>query len=214
MQFRDRESAGEELAAELVREQSINELEKKNLVVVAIPRGGVVVGKVVAKNLGVRQSVVVTKKLGAPGMEELALGAVAEDGEAVVDENLVARLGVEEDYIRNEVRRVQQKIKDYVRKFRGEKKLQVSGKTVVVVDDGVATGATIKAAIKWLREKTAGKVIVAAPVCAIEAARELEELADGVICLETPENFSAVGQFYENFPQVTDEEVVEILSNQ
>jgi len=207
MRFKDRVEAGEKLADKL------EEAVKGKGVVLGIPRGGVVIAKIVAKRLGWLLDVIVTKKIGYPGHEELAMGAIAEDGEPVWDERLRQQVGMskeEEEKLVNQVR--QEKVKKYVEKFRKGKDLVVKGKTVIIVDDGIATGRTVEAGIKWLRDKGVGKIVVGMPVCARDSAKRLKKLADEWVCLDTPRNFMAVGQFYEEFSQVDDEEVKQLLS--
>jgi putative phosphoribosyl transferase len=208
MRFKDRVEAGEKLADKLA------EVVKGKGVVLGIPRGGVVTAKVVAKRLGWPLNVIVTKKIGYPGHEELAMGAIAEDGEPVWDERLRQQVGMskeEEEKLVNQVR--QEKVKKYVEKFRKGKDLVVKGKTVIMVDDGIATGRTVEAGIKWLRGKGVGKIVVGMPVCARDSAKRLKKLVDEWVCLDTPWNFMAVGQFYEEFTQIDDEEVKSILDS-
>jgi len=211
--FKNRKEAGGKLADRLIGNQLIGDVDKKDLLVLSIPRGGVVVGKEVARVLKCDHDVVVSKKLGAPMQKELAIGAVAEDGEPWVNEQLVASVGVDRDYLKVEEKKVRGKIRGYIDKFREGRELDVGEKVVIVVDDGFATGATAKAAIKWLRNKKAGKVVVAVPVCAKDTARELERQVDKWVCLDIPPagGFAAVGQFYSQFDQVSDEEVVKLL---
>jgi len=208
MRFKNRVEAGEKLADKL------EEMVKGKGVVLGIPRGGVVTAKVVAKRLGWPLDVIVTKKIGYPRHEELAMGAVAEDGEPVWDERLRQQVGMskeEEEKLVNQVR--QEKVKKYVEKFRKGKDLVVKGKTVIMVDDGIATGRTVEAGIKWLRGKGVGKIVVGMPVCARDSAKRLKKLVDEWVCLDTPWNFMAVGQFYEEFTQIDDEEVKSILDS-
>ncbi len=202
--FLNREEAGKLLAERLVS------LGIKADLVLAIPRGGVVTGKAVAGRLKIPLKAVVTKKLGAPGQEELAIGAMGPNGAMIWDSKLMSRLGLKREDLKQRVDDLELKIKDYVKKFNSQN-LDVGGKKVLVVDDGVATGATVKAAVEWLRQQQAARVIVAVPVCAQETAIELRKLGDEVVCLETPASFMAVGEFYGNFPQITDEQVIDIL---
>lgn len=201
--FKDRLEAGEKLA---------EKLEGKFDLVVAIPRGGVVVGKVVADRLGLPLGVVVTKKVGAPGQEELAVGAMGPDSRVAWDEELMINLGLSRGDLEDQIQKAKGKIQNYKAKFPPPPRLRRTSK-IILVDDGVATGATMEAAIKYLRAKRypPRAITVAVPVCAPEAYGKLAELADEVVCLSVPEDFGAVGQFYEHFPQVTDEEVVSIL---
>jgi len=177
--------------------------------VLGVPRGGVVAGKVLADKLNWNLDVLITKKIGFPGQSELAMGAVAEDGGAVWDEQLVGGVGDKEKKI--ELGKAQKKVAKYIEEFRGGKELKIKDKTVIIVDDGIATGKTVEAGIKWLREKGVGKIVVAVPVCAKDTAKKLKKLVDEWVCLDEPRNFMAVGQFYREFSQVDDEEVKGLL---
>ncbi len=204
--FRDREDAGEQLA------DLLSDLRGENVVVLGIPRGGVEVAAVVARRLGAPLDVVIPRKVGAPGNPELGLGAVAEDVE-VLDERLIRVLAVNEKYLRSEIAAQQEEIARRSSAYRGdEPPVPLQGKVVVVVDDGVATGGTAVAALRWARARGAAKVILAVPVAPADAVRRLEEEADEVRVLATPEPFYAVGQWYDSFPQVSDDRVVELLA--
>lgn len=209
MVFQDRQEAGERVAEELVRRGLVSEVDK---VVVSIPRGGCVVGKVIADRLGCRHEVLVTKKIGLPGREEMAIGAVAEDGEAVIDEKAVQKFGLAEERLEVEESKVRLKVNEYIDKFRAGKELVITEEVVILVDDGVATGETMMAALGWLKRKYPGKrVVVAVPLAWSRAIKNIGEVADEVVCLEKPADFRAVGQFYSNFDQVSDEKVVRLL---
>lgn len=222
MVFTNREQAGELLAEKLS-----DYAGRDDVIVLAIPRGGVVVGAEIAKKLGVPLEVLVTKKIGAPLNPELAVGAAAEDGEPIFDKDLIARLGIKENELRKTRNEVYKKIKGYIKKFRKGRELKLEGKTVIVTDDGVATGSTVEAALAWIRAKSreqgvkkrstkmirAGpkQVVLAIPTGARDSMERLEKLADESICLEKPRWFTAVGQFYQEFDQVSDEQVLEYL---
>ncbi|MCH7952123.1 phosphoribosyltransferase [Patescibacteria group bacterium] len=206
MVFSDRKQAGQLLSKKLSDYSN-----RKDVVVLAIPRGGVVVGYEIARELKVALNVVVTKKIGAPGNEELAIGAVAEDGEPIFDEQLVGQLQVDEDYRSAATARVHRKIVDYIQKFRGGRALDVAGKVVIVTDDGVATGSTMEAALSWLREKKTAEIVLAVPIGARDSTTRLEKFADRSVVLDKPFWFGAVGQFYREFGQVDDNEVKKIL---
>ena len=182
-------------------------------VVLSIPRGGVVVGAEVSRLLNLPLEVIITKKIGAPGNEELAIGAVAEDGEPILDSDLVGRLGVDKRYLKNATKETHKKIADYILKFRDGRKLEVFQKTVIVTDDGVATGYTVEAALSWLSGKKPKEVVLAIPTGARDSMKRLERMADKTVCLDKPLWFSAVGQFYREFGQVSDEEVRKILAS-
>lgn len=212
MLFQNRQQAGQ-LLAEKLRHYKNN----SHVIVLGLPRGGVVCAKEVAKNLEVPLDVVVTKKLGAPGNPEYAVGAVAETGEYALNEEVVRAVGISQEYLDEEVISKKEKVKRYLEEFRqgrGLGSLNLKGKVVILVDDGIATGFTILAAIKAVRAQNPKKIIVAVPVSAPDSLEKIKKVADEVICLSTPLYFAAVGQFYEEFEQTTDEEVKKILTSQ
>lgn len=205
--FTDRTEAGERLA-ERLREAAVTPD-----LVLAIPRGGLPVGRAVADALGAPLDVVVASKVGAPGNPELAIGAVAGDGSLWLNDSLVDRLGVDEAYVEAEREREAGVAREKVSEYRGGDPLpDVSGKRVVVVDDGVATGATALACLKQVREGGAARVVFGTPVAAASAIPRLREDADDVVVVDVPEQFSAVGYHYRNFGQVTDEEALTYLA--
>jgi len=204
--FSDRVEAGRRLA------EALKGYEGREAVVLAIPRGGVVVGYQVAKRLEAPLDVIAPRKIGAPHNPELAIGAVAEDGTIILDEGLVRSLGVPESYIGEESGRQREEIRRRLRLYRGEAPYpELEGRVVILVDDGVATGSTAKAALASIRRRGPEEVVVAVPVAPPSTARELEGEADRVVCLYTPEPFYAIGQFYGDFSQTSDEEVVRLL---
>ena len=206
MLFYDRTDAGRRLAKLLKRRI------QGPCVVLAIPRGGVVVGYEVAKELGCPLDVVISRKVGAPAQPELAVGAVAEDGVVFVDEEIAGLVGVSRDYVERRAREELREVRRRAEEYRGGREMpELSGKTVVLVDDGLATGLTMMAAVHMARNKGAERVVVAVPVSPPETVAKLQRHADEVICLETPTNFYAIGQFYERFDQLTDEETNSIL---
>jgi putative phosphoribosyl transferase len=208
--FVDRQEAGELLADTL--KESLGDVTGDDMVVLGIPRGGVEVAAVVADALGAQLDVVIPRKVGAPGNPELGLGAVAENVE-VLDERLIRVLGVSPQYLRREIEDQQAEIRRRSAAYRGDRPpVDVSGKVAVVVDDGVATGGTAAAALRWARSQGARRVVLAVPVAPAEAVRRLAGDADEVVVLASPEPFYAVGQWYLEFPQVSDERVVELLS--
>jgi len=156
--------------------------------------------------------VVVTKKIGAPGNQELAIGAVGLKGKTVVDEKLAMRVGADEAYLQSKIANLKSEVARRFKEYHGQKSaINLKDKLVIITDDGVATGATMKAAIEIVRQENPQKIVVAVPVIAKEALKEIEDLADEVVYLEAPELFFAVGQFYQNFEQVSDEKVKELL---
>ncbi len=205
--FEDRVDAGKRLA------QALADFHRKNAVVLAIPRGGVVVGYQIAEALNLPLDVIVPRKLGAPDNPELAVGAVAEDGTAVLDNKLVAYLNVSQDYIAQESERQRIEIDRRLKVYRQDMPpLNLKGLDVIVVDDGIATGATMKAALASVRNRGASSITVAIPVGPPATIEELQSRADRVVCIHMPEFFQAIGQFYANFTQTSDEEVMELLS--
>jgi putative phosphoribosyl transferase len=204
--FADRRDAGEQLAASLAH------LAGEDVVVLGIPRGGVEVAAIVARALGAPLDVVIPRKVGAPGNPELGLGAVAGDVE-VLDERLIGLLGVSDEYLRREIEMQREEIARRSSAYRGDlPEVPLKGKIAVVVDDGVATGGTAAAAVRWARARGARRVILAVPVAPAEAVWRLSKEADDVRVLAQPEPFYAVGQWYRDFPQVEDRRVIELLA--
>ena len=217
--FKNREEAGHRLTKKLHQYQ-----HNPQVVVVAIPRGGVVVGKVIANDLNIPLTVVVVKKLGAPDNPEMAIGALAPKGVKVINWDLALRIGVEQKYLDEEIKRKSKEVEERMRKFeiRNSKfeinnRIQVLNyKTIILTDDGVATGATVQAAIKFIKESVKGTalsvtLILAVPVIGKDTFDKLKSEADDIVTLEIAQSFTAVGQFYQEFPQVSDEEVEKML---
>jgi len=204
--FDDREEAGEVLAAMLA-----GRFERERVVVLAIPRGGVVVAVAVARALDAPLDVVIPHKLGAPGNPELAIGAIA-PGVRVLDDRLIRALGVTNVYVQQEVEVQEAEIERRTRLYREDRAAQtLEGATAIVVDDGVATGATAIAALRWARGQGAARVVFAAPVGPAATVRQLARECDDVVLVETPRAFSAVGEWYRRFDQVTDAQVLAAL---
>ncbi|MFP8953045.1 phosphoribosyltransferase [Natrialbaceae archaeon A-arb3/5] len=204
--FDDRTDAGDRLAAELDRRG----IEAD--VVLGIPRGALPVARPVADALGADLDVVVARKMGAPNNPELALGAVASDGSVWRNEALIDRLGVSETYVDDIRTEEAENARTKADRYRETDGLpDLDDKRVVVVDDGVATGATATACLRQVRDAGAERVVLAIPVGSPDSVERLEREADDVIALRTPQNFRAVGQFYREFGQVTDEEAIEYL---
>jgi putative phosphoribosyl transferase len=204
--FRDRTEAGRLLGDHL------RGLGITDGVVLGIPRGGVEVAAEVAQVLGAPLDVALARKVGAPGNRELAIGAVGPDGSAVIDEVLAGRVGSTEAWLARAVEAERVEVADRLRRFRGDRPpLDVAARTAIVVDDGVATGSTAAVVGRWLRQAGAGRGVLAVPVAPPSTAARLGDDYDDVIVLATPENFFAVGEFYADFRQVTDDEVRDLL---
>jgi putative phosphoribosyl transferase len=204
--FVDRVDAGKRLASEL------KNFSGKKGMVLAIPRGGVVVGYMIAKTLNLPLDIIIPRKIGAPDNPELAIGAVAEDGTAILDQNLIKYLGVSREYVIEETERQRQEIKRRLKLYRQELSYpDLKGLDVIVVDDGIATGSTMKAALASVKNRGASSITVAVPVGPPSTIEELEKMADRVVCLFTPEFFQAIGEFYRDFSQTSDEEVIDLL---
>jgi putative phosphoribosyl transferase len=206
MRFRDRSDAGRRLAVRL------SELPRDGLVVLGLPRGGVPVAYAVARALGVPLDVILVRKLGVPFQPELAMGAIGEDGVRIVNDDVVQRVGVSASGFAVVEAREREELARRARRFRGwRERLSLVGRTALIVDDGIATGSTARAACQVARAHGAARVIIATPVSPPSTAARLLGVADDVIVLDSPEAFVAIGEFYEDFSQTTDEEVMEFL---
>lgn len=187
----------------------------KDTVVLGIPRGGVVVAAEISRLLKAELDIVLSRKLGAPGNPELAIGAIGEDGKLFLNEDLALSVGADKTYIKAESARQIAEIKNRIQKFRQIKaKVSLKGKTAVVTDDGVATGATMQAALWAIRREKPKELIAAIPVAARESVEELTNYADEMIVLRVPDFLGAISQFYLHFAQTSDEEVLRILEEQ
>lgn len=208
--FHDRHDAGRVLAARLFAYA-----HRPDVIVLALPRGGVPVAYEVARALGAPLDVFVVRKLGVPGHEELAMGAVATGGVRVLNESVVNTLGIPDDVIDAVAVREERELARRERLYRDARPPpDVRGKTAILVDDGLATGATMHAAIRALRQQHPARIVVAVPVAAPETCEALRAEVDEVICALTPEPFLAVGFWYEDFAQTADDEVRDLLARQ
>jgi len=206
MLFKDRREAGQRLV------QALQKYQSEEPVILGLPRGGVIVAKEVAENLQAPLDVIVVRKIPAPGNPEFAIGAMAEDGVPVVNDRLIHQMGIDEYFLSGLVEKEAEEVRRRIGKFRsGRPGFSLKGRVVIIVDDGLATGSTAQAAADFVRRQGAKKVILAVPVGAGESVFLLKAHVDEVVCLEQPENFYAVGLWYENFSQVEDEEVIEAL---
>jgi putative phosphoribosyl transferase len=203
MRFRDRDDAGRRLAAR------VRELHLDDPVVLALPRGGVPVAAQVARAIDAPLDVILVRKLGVPAQPELARGALGEEGVRVLDRDLLGRAHVRADQLADVERRERDELARRARTYRGDREpLPITGRTVVIVDDGLATGASARAAIEVARARGAGRVVLAVPVAPPETVAALQRDADDVVSLETPAAMAAIGQWYDDFSQTSDAEVV------
>jgi putative phosphoribosyl transferase len=207
MLFKDRHQAGQILASRLKAYAN-----RPDVIVVALPRGGVPVGYEVAKALNVPLSIFVVRKLGVPGREELAMGAVASGGVRVLNEDVVDALGIPPSVIHQVTQREQGELERRERDYQdGGPPLDVRGRTVILVDDGLATGSSMRVAAEALKQKQPAHIVVAVPVAASSTCEELQSEVDEVICAAMPEPLQAVGLWYQDFPQTSDKEVRDLL---
>ena len=205
--FTDRAEAGELLAARFTELA-----DRDNAIVLALPRGGVPVGYQVARSLRVPLDVFVVRKLGVPGHEELAMGAIASGGVRLLNDEVVDALGIPGPLIDQVARREQAELERREQLYRGNRPLvSLTNKTVILVDDGLATGSTMRAAVAAIRRQQPKEIIVAVPVGAPSTCDEMREVAEDVVCLRTPEPFVAVGLWYRDFGETSDAEVRELL---
>ena len=207
MRFRDRRDAGRRLA------EQVCSLGLDEPFVLALPRGGVPVGAEVAKALNAPLDVFIVRKLGVPGHEELAMGAIASGGVRVLNRDVLDYARVTQQQLDAVAAREERELTRREAEYRGNRApLDVRGRTVIIVDDGLATGSTMRAAVQALRAMKPKRVIVAVPVGAAQTCEDLREIADEIVCLRTPEPFEAVGLWYDDFTQTTDAEVHALLS--
>lgn len=205
--FVDREDAGKQLAAKMLS------YDWHEPLILGVPRGGVVVARFLWEQLGGELDLYITRKIGAPMQPELAVGAVSADGCITLNHEVVAGLGISSTYIRKEAAREQEEIRRRLEVYRGGRPLpRLAGRQIVLVDDGVATGSTLMAALKGLRESGTGEIVLAVPVGPPDTIYRLEAEVDRLFYLAAPPHFSAVGQFYSCFEQVEDDEVIRILN--
>ena len=204
--FRDREDAGRRLAKRLARYRD------EDSVVFALPRGGVPVGYEVARALKAPLDVFIARKLGAPNQPELGIGAVTQDGLRVLNEGIIREIGIYEEYIERIAAEETKEAERRLKLFRGERpEPEVRERTAILVDDGIATGVTTRAAIEVLRRGDPRRLVLAVPVCAARTVESLRKEADELICLEAPSDLMAIGLWYRHFEQTSDEEVIELL---
>ena len=207
MIFKNRQDAGQKLAQKLNKFKS-----QKDTIILALPRGGVVTAFEIAKELNLHLDLVVPRKIGAPDNEEYAIGAITETGEGIFNQEAIDSLRVSKEYLDKKVAEEKKEAQRRLKTYRQDRpSLNLANKTVIIVDDGIATGLTMRAAIKSVREKKAQKVVVAVPVSAKDSLKIIADEVDQVICLDAPLFFGAVGAFYQDFGQTTDEEVIDLM---
>jgi predicted phosphoribosyltransferase len=209
MLFRDRADAGRQLLSKLAAYR-----DRADVLVLGLPRGGIPVGYEVARGLGSPLDVFVVRKLGVPGQEELAMGAIATGGVRVVNRDVVDALNIPPDVLDRAAAEERRELERREQSYRGDRpEPDVKGRTVILVDDGLATGSTMRAAVAALRQQGPARIVVAVPVAAPSSCAELRREVEEVVCFATPEPFMAVGRFYDDFSQTTDEEVRERLAS-
>jgi putative phosphoribosyl transferase len=207
MIYRDREDAGRQLAKHLAPFAN-----RGDLLVLGIPRGGVAVAFEVAQSLHAPLDIFLSHKLGVPGQEELAFGAIAASGGRYLDRQVIQAVGIAPEQIERVTAETKQMLDGRAVLYRGDRpSLQVTDRTVILVDDGIATGASTFAAVCALRQMKPALLVLAAPVAPASTSAWLTTVVDRLVCLQTPQDFYSVGQFYQHFPQVTDEEVIALL---
>ena len=206
MNFKDRVDAAEKVAKKL------EWLRGEDPIILAIPRGGVIIGDVIAKALGAKLDIIVSRKVGAPYNPELAIGAVMHDGSFFPNTDIIEAVNVPKKYIEQQVASELKEINRRLMKFRGTKDYRLEGKTVVLVDDGIATGATIFVTLQWLKRQNPKRLVVAIPVGPKDTIEKLSRVAE-VVVLDSPSFFNAVGEYYDTFEQVDDYRVIEIMSS-
>jgi putative phosphoribosyl transferase len=207
MLFRDRAEAGRFLALKLAAHTG-----RQDTVILALPRGGVPVAFEVAKSLNAPLDVFIVRKLGVPGQEELALGATATGKVRVLNQDIITALGISDEVIESVIAKEERELQRREQLYRGDRPpCELEGKTVILVDDGLATGSTMRAAVLALRRRNPARVIAAVPVAAVSTCEEFKDEVDEIVCAATPKSFYAVGQWYEDFSQTTDAEVQELL---
>ncbi len=208
MLFRDRADAGRHLLSKLGAYQ-----DRPDVLVLGLPRGGIPVGYEVARGLGAPLDVFVVRKLGVPGQEELAMGAIATGGVRIVNRDVVDALHIPPHVVDRAAAEEARELERRQQSYRGERpEPRVEGQTVILVDDGLATGSTMRAAVAALRQQAPARIVIAVPVAAPSTCQELRQEVDELVCFATPEPFMAVGRFYDDFAQTTDEEVTELLA--
>lgn len=206
--YKNRQDAGEILIKE------IKKLSMQNPLVLAIPRGGVIVAKEIAEKLKTPLDLVISRKIGLPTNPELAIGAVTQDGTILLNQLLIERFNISNQEVLDDAELIFKEIKRRLETYRGSSEIpQIEGRSIILVDDGIATGFTVQAAITFIKNYKPREIILAVPVAARETIERFKNELDKVICPLAPEDFYAVGQFFQDFDQVSDEEVINIMDS-
>jgi putative phosphoribosyl transferase len=209
MLFEDRKEAGRQLVQKLIQYKG-----QKDVIVLGLARGGMVPAAEIASGLHLPLNVIVVRKIGVPGNPELALGAIAEHGDGIFNAELIQMLGISTDVLKKEIERQKMILKERLALYRGKaQSLDLRDKIVILVDDGIATGASMRVAIQSMRHARVKKIVLAVPVAAPESLRKISAEVDETVCLYAPSFFEAVGAFYRKFDQTSDEEVIRLLSS-
>jgi putative phosphoribosyl transferase len=211
LKFLNRVHAGNLLAERLSASPSLNSRDRSQAIVLGIPRGGVIIANIVARKLSTDFDIAIGRKLGAPENSELAIGAIMEDGTTYMNEYLIKALKLSEDYLEREKARQIAEIKHRRALYSKNREYRLRNRIVILTDDGIATGATIIAAARWIRKHSPNYLIIAVPVAPPQTVEILKQEADAVDVILSPETLNSVGQFYENFEPITDDQVREIL---
>jgi putative phosphoribosyl transferase len=211
LKFRDRIDAAEILAERLTESFNNLKINRQEAVILGIPRGGVIIADIVARKLSTGFDIVIGRKLGAPENKELAIGAVMEDGTSYINRYLVDALLITQEYIEKEKLEQQNEIKRRKTLYRKTSDYEIEKRVVTLVDDGIATGATIIAAARWIRKQRPKLLLLAVPVAPSQTVHLLRQEADFTEVVASPDNFNAVGEFYSNFDPVADENVIEVM---
>lgn len=205
MLFEDRKDAGQKLARKLIKHK------EEKPIILSLPRGGVPVGYELAKHLNTNLNVIVSRKLGAPTKPEFGIGAISENNSKVIDNDSIKILNISEKELKEVIEKEQKELKRRVKLYRNGKRLQLKDRVVILVDDGLATGVTSKAAIKAVKKLNPKKIIFAVPVCAFDTSEKFKKRVDEFVCLAIPCEFISVGSWYKHFSQTKDDEVVRLL---
>jgi putative phosphoribosyl transferase len=206
MHFKNRHDAGTQLCSKLLF------LKGKNALVLGIARGGVIVGSVIAECIDAELDVIVPRKLGAPYNPELAIGAVMHDNRSYLNNSIIEMLRISQEYIKHAIEEKGKESKEMLIRYRGNDKYNISGRHVVIVDDGIATGATVIVSILWCKEHSPASITLAVPVMPRDIYNRLSSMVDNLVAILTPIDFGAVGEFYDRFDPVSDEEVILALA--